>query len=84
MTDPPILEVSFGQSGTIDYRIRTCHLSTAEYGQIMANVVQQIGEMMHREGGFDQLQVVTQIVLYMMRVLGEQANQMQPDLHLLQ
>ena len=50
--DPPIIEVTL-ERGKLEYRTRTSHLNTRDYGQIIASLVRLTAKMFATEGGFN-------------------------------
>jgi hypothetical protein len=77
-----IIEVTIGPSGDISYRLRTSTLDTRSYGQILAQLAMQIGQMMESEGGLDRGKVVAEIAHYFAAEIN--APTAQSSIHLMQ
>lgn len=59
--DPPIIEVTL-ERGKLEYRTRTSHLNTRDYGQIIASLVRLTAKMFATEGGFDEKDIEKDIL----------------------
>ena len=61
MIQLPVIEVSVTEAGDVTYRVRTTLLTTIAYGIILANLAQQMAQMLSEEGGVDRDTALQQI-----------------------
>lgn len=52
MTEDAIIEVAL-ERGKLQYKMRPCHLSTRDYGEIFASLVRLSAQMLASEGNHD-------------------------------
>jgi hypothetical protein len=74
VVNPPIIEVTL-QDGSIDYRLRTSLLDTRAYGQILAQLAIQIGQMMQTEGNLNNDRVTAEIARFFLLELDKPTAQ---------
>jgi len=62
MIQEPIIEVSCTNEGDVTYKVRTTLLTTSAYGIILANLAQQMSQMLSEEYGCDRDQTLARIL----------------------
>lgn len=79
MTAPIIIiEIAIAADGRLSSRLRPCHLSTKDYGELTAKLLRQIAAMLAGEGGFDESLCYAQLLYYLGEAIEPRREEIKP------